>query len=105
MSGQHDSLADEAARLIDGLQGLLRRGAASGPEDVWGEVTDRIATGSAECRLCPFCQFLGLLRNARPEAFQHLAAAGESLTAALREALDTHHRAWPPRRMEHIDIG
>lgn len=103
---RQDYLGDEAARLIDGLQGLLRRGIAPTPGDVWGEVTDRIATGSAECRLCPGCRLLGVLRHARPEAFQHLVEAGDALTTAMQDVLDTHRRAWPPPRgAERPDIG
>lgn len=105
MSGNNDFLGDEAARLIEGLQGLLGRGVTPAPDDVWGEVTDRIATGSTECRLCPVCQLLGMLRHARPEAFEHLAAAGGSVAAAMREALDSHQRSWPPHREGYVDNG
>lgn len=102
MTEQHDPLADEAARLIEGLQALLR-GIAPGPGDVWGEVTDRIATGSPECRLCPICQLLGTLRHARPEAFRHLVDAAESASSALRDLLETHQRAWPSRGTGRAD--
>lgn len=104
MNDNHDSLADEAARLLGVLRSWARQ-EMPGSADVWGEVTDRIATGSAECRLCPVCQFLGLVRHARPEAFGHLLDAAESLAAAVRDAVDTHRREWPRRRVEHIDIG
>lgn len=94
---QHDSLAEEAARLIEGLQGLLRGGlgpnAGDVSGDVWGEVTDKIATGGPECRLCPFCQLLGMLRHTRPDAFRHLADASESLTAALGDLMRSSWRA------------
>lgn len=90
---QRDPLAEEAARLIEGLQGWLRYGVGpSSHEDVWGEVTDKIATGGPECRLCPFCQLLGVLRQTRPDVFHHLANAGEALTDALRDLMRSSWR-------------
>jgi len=47
-----------------------------------------------ECQACPFCQTLAALRQVRPEAVEHLAAAGAELAAALREL--TSPAARPP---------
>jgi hypothetical protein len=69
---------------------------------------DHIATGSAECQLCPVCQLIGLLRATRPEVAEHLADAAASLLAAVRAAVVAHEREWSSRRgapVERIDIG
>ena len=41
-----------------------------------------------ECRLCPICAGLAVLREARPEAVQHLAKAGAELLLAAKALLD-----------------
>ncbi len=129
MSERHGSLGEEAVRLVDAVSQRLRGGTLGnaafgggsfgggtfgGGDDVWGEVTDRVSTKEAtspECRICPFCQGLGLIRHARPEAFAHLLSAGESFAAAMRDLIDTHerHQRGDSHRrssgVEHIDIG
>jgi len=97
-------VAEEAAKLFEALQAWARGAAASGGAYGAGHV----ATDAAECRLCPFCQLLGLARSARPETFEHLLDATGSLVAALRSVLDAHERDWASRRsgpLERIDIG
>lgn len=81
--------AEEAARLVDALgQWLAARSARTGgPVDVGG-LKDHIATGSAECRICPLCQLISLARNSSPELARHLDEALESLLALARVALD-----------------
>jgi hypothetical protein len=47
------------------------------------------AVGPApECRVCPLCAALAALREARPEAVEHLAKAGAELLLAARALLD-----------------
>jgi hypothetical protein len=41
-----------------------------------------------ECQICPFCQALAALRQARPEAVEHLVKAGVELLLAARALLD-----------------
>lgn len=100
------SAAEEAARLFEAVQDWARRasgGTGTGPA---GGVP--IATGSAECQLCPLCQLLAVLRGSRPETFAHLSDASASLMAALRSAIDAHEREWSaraPSDVERIDIG
>ncbi len=91
--------AEEAARLFEALQDWARRTGAGASE--------HIATGSAECQLCPLCQLLSLARAAQPEVFAHLSDASASLLSAVRAAMDAHERDWAARRgtVEHIDIG
>jgi len=98
------SAAEEAARLFEAVQDWAKRSAGSGASSV-GE---RIATGSAECQLCPVCQLIGLVRATRPEVAEHLAEAAASLLAAVRAAVVAHEREWSARRaapVERIDIG
>jgi len=108
------SPAEEAAKLFEAIQQSLAAGTATAraddplaerdPEDV--VPTARHA--GPECRICPVCQALALLRGSRPEVYEHLAAAMLSLAAALRAAVESSEREWaaggrPP--VEHIDIG
>lgn len=71
------SAADEAARLL-GAAEQWARGLA-------GE--EHLATGSAECTVCPLCSAVGALRRVRPETAEHLLDAAGSLLAALRTAV------------------
>jgi Family of unknown function (DUF5304) len=94
------SVAEEASRLFEAVQDWARRAGVDG--------RTQIATGAPECRLCPLCQALGLLRDARPEVVEHLVTAVGSLAAAVRVAVDASEREWSARRpahAEHIDIG
>jgi hypothetical protein len=101
------SAAEEATRLFEAVQERARRTAGDG-RDLGEHWSDHIATGAPECRLCPVCQLIGLLRDSRPEVAGHLADAAGSLLAALRSALLAHERDWTARRragVERIDIG
>jgi hypothetical protein len=99
-------LAEEAARLVEALSDWARThsgdipgavGAAVGGPDQFG--------ASVECRLCPVCQAIALLRQARPETFTHLLDASTALTAALRSVVETtgngHRRS---SGVERIDL-
>jgi hypothetical protein len=92
-------LGDEAARLLEALQTWVR--GATGNLGA-----ERIATDSPECRLCPVCLLLSVIRGAQPEVFEHLVEAAGSLALALRTAVEAHDHA--PRRgrgVERIDIS
>lgn len=106
-------VAEEAAKLFEALQGWARGFTADharGPADDESSEGAAPAVGSAVCcRVCPVCQLLALVRDARPEAFDHLADAVGSLTLALRAALEGHTEARaadprPARRVEPIDV-
>ena len=92
----HGSLGEEATRLVEAL-GEWARGAAG------GELP--LATGSEECTLCPVCQLLALARRTQPETFTHLADAANSLVAAVRTVVETHHHASAGRGgVQRIDL-
>jgi len=95
--GEHGSVGEEAAKLVEALSEWAR-GAAG------GELP--LATGSAECTLCPVCQALSLVRRARPETFAHLAEATTSFLAAVRTVVETHDHAGAAGRggVERIDL-
>ncbi len=100
MSEDLGSAAEEAARLFEAVQEWAQRSS--------GTISDHIATGSPECRLCPVCQLISLLRDTRPEVALHLAEAASSLLAAVRAAVAAHEREWSGRSgqgVERIDIG
>jgi hypothetical protein len=103
--------AEEAARLVDALgQWLAARSAArpSGPVDL-GYLNTHIATGTAECKLCPLCQLISLLRAGSPELTHRMDEAMEALLALARAALDgvERQRADQPAApgFETIDIS
>jgi hypothetical protein len=53
-----------------------------------------------ECQFCPVCAGLAALREARPEAVEHLVKAGAELLLAARALLDggADPAGPPPRR-------
>jgi Family of unknown function (DUF5304) len=87
--------AEEAARLIGAFGEWVGQAAES--------VDGHLGTGSAECRLCPICQGLALVRGRDPEVIEHLNAAATSLLAALRAALASEPGERPV--VQRIDIG
>ncbi len=58
-----------------------------------------------ECRICPLCMGLATLRQARPEAMEHLLKAGAELLLALRAALDSADGLRGAATLQRIDIG
>ena len=67
--------------------------------------------GAAECVACPLCAGLAALRQARPEAVEHLVRAGTELVLAVRALLEAPPADRPaPRpaadtRLRRIDVG
>jgi hypothetical protein len=95
------SAGEEAVKLIEALSDWATSRAAVASEHV--------ATGSPECLLCPVCQTIRALRQARPELIGHLGDAVGSLVAAVRSAIEAADRQRAsddtrPARVEHIDI-
>jgi hypothetical protein len=74
---------NEAARLLDALGQWL--GARTAESSGWSE---HVATGSAECRLCPLCRLIALARDTSPELAEHLDDALRSVGSALRLVSD-----------------
>jgi hypothetical protein len=92
------SAAQEASRLLDSLREWVESRAG-------GEVP--IATGSAECKLCPLCLALSALRERNPDVVENLSKAGEALLSAARSMLMEHEHEWVSGQrpdVERIDI-
>ncbi len=88
------SIAEEAAKLF---------GAA---EEWWREhVPAAPAHTGPECKVCPVCQVLSVVRAAQPEVFEHLVSAADAFAQAVRTAVEGYVS---PRRadvpVERIDI-
>jgi hypothetical protein len=89
-------IVEEAGRLLGALEDWVRSGGLS---QNWG---DHVAGGlhegmswlggnvggAQECRVCPLCQLLAVVRTGQPELWQHLSAALGNLADALKSAVD-----------------
>jgi hypothetical protein len=97
------SAAEEAVKLFAAMEDWARRKASHVLDE------QHIATGSAECQMCPVCQGIGVLRHVRPEAVEHMLDAAASFIAALKTAVSTpptaeeHARRTPP--VQHIAVS
>ncbi|HEX8861829.1 MAG TPA: hypothetical protein VGC06_22540 [Actinomycetes bacterium] len=60
-----------------------------------------------ECVVCPLCMGVAALRQARPEAMEHLLKAGAELLEAFRSLIDPPDsgEGGRPGGLQRIDIG
>ena len=107
------SVAEEAAKLLDALQGWAREGggeaagaAAAGLGERLKHVDEHLATGGADCTWCPVCRAVSVVRQTSPEVRTHLATAASSLLQAAAGLLDAHARsaAREPSGVQKIDL-
>ena len=92
---------DHAAEAGDGLSGLASQAAASAHD-----LNDHLATGAAECTVCPVCRTVSALRQVSPEVSAHLSAAMSSLAQAAAAFLATAPRSTgSPHDLEHIHVS
>jgi len=116
--GDVGSLGEEAAKLFAAAAAWAREhaGDATGPAATAGPgagarlgewlSADHIATGAPECKWCPLCQAISMLRTTNPEVKEHLAsliAVGRQLLDSLAEAAQETKQ--PPSDVEHIDLS
>ncbi|MDQ1695067.1 MAG: hypothetical protein QOJ03_420 [Frankiaceae bacterium] len=95
-------LGEEAARLAEALAEWARGHAGSIPDSLSHQVG-----GSAECRLCPVCQAIALMRQVKPETVTHLMEASAAMAAALRSMVESPAAAGHGARgpgVERIDL-
>jgi hypothetical protein len=108
-------LAEEAAKLLGALSGWAREHAAEAGDGLSGladraasavhDADEHLATGAAECTVCPLCRTVHAVRQLNPEVTNHLASAVSSLAQAAAALMAT-----PTRRpaddvqVEHIQI-
>ena len=95
------SAAEEAVKLFAAVEDWARKKASHVLDE------EHVATGSAECQMCPVCQGIGVLRHVRPEAVEHLLDAAASFVAALKTTVSPPPAEGPPRngtRVQHIAV-
>ena len=108
------SVGEEAAKLFGALsdwardQGGEYAGSATGAAGAFAnavkDVKDHVATGSDDCRYCPVCQVIHVVRQTNPEVRTHLAVAASSLMQAAAGVLATHVPDRQSAPVEKIDL-
>lgn len=93
------SLGEEAAKLLGALSGWARDHAAEAGDGFSGlashatasahDLNDHLATGAAECTVCPLCRTISAVRQVSPEVAAHLTSAAASLTHAAHAYFGT----------------
>jgi len=94
------SVGEEAAKLLFALQGWAKEtggdyadaaaAAASGAAKTLHDLNEHIATGSQDCRYCPVCQAISVVRSTSPEVREHLSVAASSLMQAASGLLASY---------------
>ena len=94
------SVGEEAAKLLGALsewardQGDDYAGTAADAAGTFAhavqDVSEHIATGGEDCRYCPVCQVIHVVRNTSPEVRTHLSVAASSLMHAAAGLLATN---------------
>jgi hypothetical protein len=110
------TLGEEAAKLLGALSGWAREHATEAGDGLSGlashaatsahDLDDHLATGAAECTVCPLCRAISAVRQVSPEVTGHLTAAATSLAQAATAFLATAPHS--PRNtddVEHIDLA
>ena len=96
MSDSVGSAAEEAAKLFAAVQEWARTRFDH----------EHLATGSAECQVCPVCQGVAALRQVRPETVEHLLDAAASVVAAFKSTMPHPGPERPPgQRVQRIDVS
>lgn len=83
-------LEEEVGKLLAAFQHWLAANAR----------TVHVATGSAECCVCPLCQLIALARSARPDLVERLSATAGEAFAAFRSLVDNAQAAGPETHSE-----
>lgn len=101
MSEAHEvgPLAEEAAKLLGALSGWAREHAEGAGDGLSGMaaqaasavrgIDEHLATGAAECTVCPLCRTIHAVRQLNPEVTAHLASAVSSLAQAAAALMST----------------
>jgi len=110
------TVAEETAKLLSALQDWAKdsgqhqasaaSNAAIGLADSVKGLGDHIGHGP-DCKFCPVCQVINVVRETSPEVKQHLAVAANSLLQAMQGVLATQVPDASPRRaapVEKIDL-
>ena len=116
-SEAHDvgPLAEEAAKLLGALSGWAREHAAEAGDGLSGlasqaasavhGIDEHLATGAAECTVCPLCRTVHAVRQLHPDVTTHLASAVSSLAQAAAALMGTPApRPTDDDGVEHIPV-
>lgn len=116
------SVGDEAAKLLGALSdwaqdhgselGQSLSGLAGQAASSLKDVNEHIATGSAECTVCPICRTVHAVRQTSPEVRAHLMTAASALVQAAAGILATQVPSDEPagganargKEVERIDL-
>ncbi len=92
------SVAEETAKLLSALQDWAKDAgqenasaatqAATGLADSVKSINDHLGHGP-DCKFCPVCQVINVVRETSPEVREHLAVAASSLLQAVQGMLAT----------------
>lgn len=105
----HDvgSLGDEATKLLGALSRWAREHAGEASDGLSGfaahaaatahDLDEHLATGAAECTVCPVCRTVHAVRQLSPEVKAHLTTAMTSLAQAAAAIMTT-----PVPREDHL---
>ncbi|WP_439936375.1 hypothetical protein ACS3YM_10420 [Nocardia sp. N13] len=110
------SLGEEAAKLLGALSGWAREQATEAGDGLSGfaahaaaaahDVNEHLATGAAECTVCPLCRTVHAVRQLSPEVKAHLTTAVTSLVHAAAAVMATSDSSGARGSdVEHIDLG
>jgi hypothetical protein len=80
-------LAEEARRLVEAARDWAVR--------TFPEVDAQLATGAPECRWCPLCRAVAVLRGDHPDVTDRLAEVVTTAAGALAAVLDATGRPAP----------
>ena len=113
----HDvgSLGDEAAKLLGALSGWAREHAGEASDGLSGfaahaaasahDLNEHLATGAAECTVCPVCRTVHAVRQLSPEVKAHLTTAVTSLAQAAAAIMASPTPSADRGGVEHIDLS
>ena len=92
---------EQASESGDGLSGFAAQAAAAAHD-----VKEHLATGAAECTVCPVCRTVHAARQLSPEVKAHLTTALTSLAHAAAAIIATSGPSGAGSGdVEHIDLG
>ncbi len=102
------SVAEEAAKLVGAMSDWAREHGTPAWADSLGALThdvdEHLANGE-DCRYCPLCRGIQVVRSASPEVREHLAGAISSLAQAATAYLSTSPGGGRQTGVEHIDLS
>ncbi|TCJ23712.1 hypothetical protein [Nocardioides jejuensis] len=88
------SVAEETAKLLGALSGWAKEhgadagaGLGAGLGGVFQEANAHFATGGEDCKYCPLCRVVHIVRESSPEVRTHLAIAAASIAQAASAVL------------------